>query len=445
MPAAGREDVGRAIAAAAAAFPAWSSTPLAERIERLRRGAQAVAERIKDLAPLLVRENGKLLREAEADIKRAAEALEYACDFAEEFDAPQSFATKDGKFQVVKKPRGVTTVIAPWNFPVVLSFRSLAPALVTGNTAVVKPPSLCPLALTEVIRIVSEHLPPGVVNLVTGKGSVVGKELVTHPLVRMISFTGSTETGKEVMRDAATGIKNLTLELGGNDPAILLEDAPLEEPYLQGMIRGIFTASGQVCFAIKRIYVHQSIYRDFLGRFSEALDKIVVGNGLDERASMGAIINEPQLRTLEGLVREARERGARVEVLGKKLDPDAWGKGWFHRPTIVTGADQSFSIVRCEQFGPVIPVIPFKTTEEAIRWANDTEYGLRSSVWTRDEKKGIEVAKKLEAGITFLNNHSFLDRRINFPGVKESGLGRESVHVGLEAYVDYQGISIPKA
>lgn len=445
VPAAGKDDVARAVEAAAAAFPAWSNTPLSERIERLRRAAQAVAGRIKDLVPLLVRENGKLLREAEVDIRRAVEALEYACNFAEEFEAPQSFETKDGKFLVVKKPRGVTAVVAPWNFPVVLTFRSLAPALVTGNTAVVKPPSLCPLALTEVIRIVSEHLPPGVINLITGKGSMVGKELITHPLVRMISFTGSTETGKEVMRDAAGGIKKLALELGGNDPAILLEDAPLDEPYLQGMIRGIFTASGQVCFAIKRIYVHQSIYRDFLGRFSAALDKIVVGNGLDEKASMGAIINEPQLRALEGLVREARERGAQVEVLGKKLNPDAWGRGHFHLPTLVTGADQSFSIVRCEQFGPVIPVIPFKTTDEAVRWANDTEYGLRSSVWTRDEKKGLEVAKKLEAGITFLNNHSFLDRRVNFPGVKESGLGRESIHAGLEAYVDYQGISIPKA
>src|SRR5712691_759316 len=170
VPAAGKDDVARAIAAAAAAFPAWSNTPLSERIDRLRRAAQAVAGRIEELAPLLVRENGKLLREAQTDIKRAVEALEYACNFAEEFEAPQSLETKEGKFLVVKKPRGVTAVIAPWNFPVVLSFRSLAPALVMGNTAVVKPPSLCPLALTEVIRIVSEHLPPGVVNLVTGKG-----------------------------------------------------------------------------------------------------------------------------------------------------------------------------------------------------------------------------------------------------------------------------------
>ena len=444
IPAAETEDVGRAVEAAWAAFPKWSSTPVRERVDRLRSAAQAIASRIKDLALLLVRENGKLLREAELDIRRAVESLEYVCKFAEEFETPQTHETKDGRFLVVKKPRGVTAVISPWNFPVVLTFRSLSPALVTGNTAVVKPPSTCPLALTEVIRILSEHLPPGVVNLVTGKGSVVGKELITHPLVRMIGFTGSTETGKEVMRDAASGIKKLALELGGNDPAILLEDAPLEEPYLQGMIRGIFTASGQVCFAIKRIYVHQSIYSDFLKRFSEAVDKMQVGNGLDEKASMGAINNKPQLDTVEGLVREARERGAKVEVLGKKLKPEDWGKGYFHLPTIITGADQSFSIVRCEQFGPVIPVIPFKTLDQAISWANDTEYGLRSSVWTRDEAKGIEVAKRIEAGITFLNNHSFLDRRVNFPGVKESGLGRESIHVGLEAYVDHQGISIPK-
>jgi aldehyde dehydrogenase len=443
VPRGSAEDADRAIRAAHHAFPDWSRRPIAERAALLCEAADAVLDDLEDRAVKLVRESGKVIAEARGEQHAASRTLQYYADLAETFRLTEELPSPNGQVVVAREPMGVASVIVPWNAPILLAMLGVAPALVAGNTVVVKPSTDAPLALTDFLRVVAEHLPPDVLSVMTGSGEEVGDVLVTHPLVRRVMFTGSTEVGRAVAAAAMATLKRATMELGGNDPALVLEDADLDGDLVPEILRSVYATSGQVCYSIKRIYVHESLYDDFVQRFTSASDALVVGNGLDPRTDVGPVINRAQLKRLEGLVEQARSRGARVASVGQKPDPDAWEAGWFHLPTVITGVDHSFDVVSCEQFGPVIPIMSFRTEDEAIALANDTEFGLASSIWTQDEERAFALARRIESGTTFVNVHRPGASGVDMPfgGFKQSGIGRGHGVVALEEQFELHTLS----
>src|SRR5262249_54888087 len=251
---------------------------------------------------------------------------------------------------------GVTAVISPWNSPVLLSFKRFVPAIATGNTVVLKPATYCPLTVLECARIFNNHLPSGVLNVVTGSGKIVGEKLATDERVRAIAFTGSTETGRRIMELGSRTVKKLFMELGGNDPALVLNDANLDDGTLARMTHAVLRAAGQVCIAIKRIYVHQSRYDELVGKLSQSFDRVVIGDGLAPETTMGPLNNKTQFDFVTDLINQCKNAGFTVLTKGRKLDPKTWYQGFFMLPSIVLGAEESHQIVRCEQFGPVVPV-----------------------------------------------------------------------------------------
>jgi aldehyde dehydrogenase len=337
---------------------------------------------------------------------------------------------------------GVTAIIVPWNAPVLLAFLGIAPALIAGNTVVVKPSNFVPLALIDSIRVMAEKLSPGVLNVVTGEGGSVGTELSTHPLVRRVIFTGSVGVGAKVLENASATVKRCTMELGGNDPALILEDADLDKT-VSGVLKAVFTCSGQICYDVKRIYVHKNLYAKFVDRFTEAADGLVIGRGLDPQVTMGPVTTAPQFRFVNALIAETKAGHGKVVEVGKKaVSEDEWKNGYFIRPHIVTGVDQSDRVVSCEQFGPIIPIMPFATEDEAVRLANETEFGLASSIWTEDIDRGWELARRIDAGTTFINTHAVASAvDMPFGGFKSSGLGRGHGEVALEEQFELQTIS----
>ena len=432
-----------AVAAAERAFPSWAATPISRRAEIMVQVVHKTDEVAMGLAPLLTREQGKVLTEAMLDVGSPETFFTLCGQMAERWAEPQVVEDELGKLIIRKEPVGVVAIISPWNWPVALTAISLSQALIAGNCVVVKPSSFTPLTVTKWCEAVANLFPPGVLNVIHGPGSTVGRMLTRHPRVRQVSFRGSSDTGTEVMMDVAPTKKRIVLELGGNDPAIILPDVKVDEDLCRSLFYGVFLTSGQVCMAIKRIYAHESIFDQFVKVFTEVTNEAVVGNGLDERATLGPVNNALQFEKIKGLVAEAKSGGAKVVEVGKKLDPKGWERGYFHLPTIITGVDASYKIVAEEQFGPVIPIMPYHDIDEAIRLANDTRYGLCSSIWTSDEEKGFELAKRLEAGYTWVNQHGplSLDLEAPFGGWKESGIGRSFGVVGFDGYIEYHTIT----
>ncbi len=434
-------EVHRVLERAHEAFRSWGRTNPQDRSDRLRASARALREASEHLARLFVKENGKPLQEARRDIQRSIEVMERIADLATDWFEP-SIIDSEQPVWIRKRPRGLTAVISPWNSPVLLSFKRFVPAVAAGNTVVVKPATNCPLTVMECIRIVGEHFPPDVLNVVTGSGSIVGEVLASDERVRTVAFTGSTKTGRRVMELAAPSVKQLFLELGGNDPAIVLSDASLDEQAIQRMTSAILRSAGQVCIAIKRIYVHHSRFRELVDKLTDSFDRVVVGDGLLPETTMGPLNNKAQFDFVSGLLETCRGEGLEVVTKGGKLSPHTWQHGYFLLPSIVLGAAQHAQIVHCEQFGPIIPIVPFSDEDEALTWANDTDYGLRASVWTSNRGKASEFADLLQAGAVFHNNHGiFRDVLIEFPGVKQSGLGHHSRLGGLDYYSDSFGFA----
>jgi acyl-CoA reductase-like NAD-dependent aldehyde dehydrogenase len=441
-----REDAREAIEAAHRAFPAWAALSYQERGAYLVKVAERLVDDPKELdarVRLLTREHGKILKESTLEVTRLGDRFRYCASLADRLAADERLSGPPFDTIITRQPRGVAALITPWNWPLSILGAKLPQALITGNTVVIKLSRFASLAPALTVLRLAEVLPPGVVNLVTGSGSEVGEELLSHPLVSKVNFTGGTETGRHVMQAAAPTLKHITLELGGNDPALVLEDADLGEDALRRMVLGVFLTAGQVCMALKRLYVHESRYRELVDGFSTIADGHVVGNGLDPKVTMGPLNNKAQLETVREFVAEARDRGATVRELGQIADEEAFREGYFHRPTIVTDADHSMKVVSCEQFGPVVPIIPFKSEEEAIRMANDTEFGLCSSVWTKDPDRALKVARQLEAGYTYLNAHgpTAQDGRAPFGGFKQSGIGRNLGYEGVLEFMEYHSIS----
>ncbi len=441
-----RGDTRSAVEAAHRAYPAWAALSYHERAEYLLKVADHLVDDPEDVdarVRLLTREHGKVLKEARMEVTRLGDRFRLCAAMADRLAEDERISGPPFDTIVTKQPRGVAALITPWNWPLSILGAKLPQALISGNTAVVKLARSASLAPAQTVYRMAEVLPPGVLNLVTGSGPEVGEELLTHPLVAKVNFTGGIETGRRVMAAAAPSLKHVTLELGGNDPALVLEDADLGEDAIRRMALGTFLTTGQVCMALKRLYVHESRYEELLEAFCGVVDEHVVGDGLDPQVTMGPLNNKAQLEIVRDMVAEARQRGATVRELGRIADEKTFQEGYFYRPTVVTGADSSFKVVSCEQFGPVIPVIPFQDEDEAVRMANDSEFGLCSSVWTQDRERALAVARRLEAGYTYLNAHgpTTQDSRAPFGGVKQSGFGRNLGYEGVLDFLEYHSVS----
>ncbi|KEO75572.1 aldehyde dehydrogenase [Anditalea andensis] len=442
------EDVKEAIDYAYEAYKTWSKTPLKERKERLIKAKDNLEAQIPDLTVLMTREHGKAISDSENELVFAVTICNHILKVIDEVMEDEVIMDSDkGKLIVIKQPMGVVGAISPWNYPIDLCINKIVPAIITGNTVVVKPSPLAPLTVSKVIEIIAKEMPAGVVNLVHGP-TEVGEELTSNAKVSKIGFTGGTATAKHIMKAASGNIKNMTLELGGNDPAILLEDADLSEESITRLVIGTFLTSGQICMAAKRIYVHESIYDTFLDKYKKAANNwIKVGDGLDKGVTVGPLNNKDQKELVEELIEDARNQGAEITKLGEIVDDEIFDKGYFLQPTLVTNISQEARLVKEEQFGPTVPVIPFKDEEEGIKLANDSIFGLSSSVWSKDPDNATRVARQLEAGYTFINTHGIpgIDIRAPFGGVKQSGIGREYGKEGLLAYLELHTISYPKS
>ena len=439
--AASRDDVDAAMRAAHDAFPAWSSLSMAERAAHLRHVAEhlnADAEETAARARLLTREHGKTLFETNIEVTRLADRLAQVAGFADRLQDDDTVSGKMFDTVVTRKSRGVSLLIVPWNWPLAILGSKLPHALLAGNTVVIKLSEFATLAPAQTIMKIAAMLPPGVVNLITGDGTVIGDDLVTHPLVRQVNFTGSIRIGRHVMQKAAENITPVTLELGGNDPGILLDDAPLSPDFFKKLYISCFLTSGQVCMALKRLYVHRSRYDEVIEGLSAVCNRMVVGDGLLPDTNMGPVNNAKQLKTVTDMIGQARASGAEVRECGQVPDEALYRRGYFQKPALVFNPDQGLDIVAEEQFGPALPIMPFDTEGEAIRRANDSRYGLCSSVWTEDRDRALSISRQLEAGYTYLNGHgpTAQDFRGPFGGFKDSGFGR---NLGYEGVVQFQG------
>lgn len=451
--AATKDDMNAAVEAAHAAFPAWAELGHEERARLLREIARALTadeEDVKYRSRLFTREHGKIARETLLEMSRLGDRFLQAAAYGERIAVDEVIGPAEVGPQfdtiVTRQPRGVAALIVPWNWPLSILGAKLPQALVTGNTVVVKPSEDSAMAPVLTLQIIANMLPPGVVNIVTGDAKQIGDTLTGHPLVRMVNFTGSVAVGRHVMKMAAEHLTPVTLELGGNDAALMLEDVELNDEAFQKMYWGAFGSSGQICMALKRMYVHESRYDEVVDGFTAACERAVVGDGLLPETTMGPVNNARQLKVVTDMIAEARAEGADVRECGQVPDEELYtGGGYFQKPALVYDADPSLSIVKDEQFGPALPIMKFKTDEEAIALANDSEFGLCSSVWTPDAERATRIARRLEAGYTYLNGHGPLaqDGRAPFGGFKSSGIGRNLGYDGVLAFAEPHSISGP--
>ena len=435
--------VDEAVAAAKARQPAWAGLTFTERAGILRKALSRLDADIDRRAAIFVRENGKPLAQARGELLSVPKRQQMALDYAAQFDAERRYAAANGQTFVLSRPYGVVVSIVPWNSPDVLAFTQIVAALLAGNCVVLKPPESCPLTLTRSVSMFAEELPPGAINVVTGLPAEIGDALTTHPDVGKIGFTGSIPSARHIMANAAQTIKGVTLELGGNDPAIILEDAEFDAPALSRMLNATFMMSGQVCMAIKRIYVPAKRSDEFLDKFGKAVDSIVVGDGLEPSVTMGPLHSQKAQIRANGLVDEAARRGASVKPLGKIDSDSTFASGYFMRPTVVTNIADDAPLMAEEQFCPAIPVATYHSLDEAIVRANKTPFGLSGSVWSRDTKKALAVARSIEAGQVWVNTHGVLaiNHLAPYGGVKQSGIGRKSGIEGILEYVQSQTIT----
>ena len=435
--------VEQVVSYAAHAGSAWGQLTGSERGRMMLAAADALEIGIADRATTLTREQGKVLWESQLDIGGAPRLLRYYAELAPRLDEEEVVEDERGTTVVRRVPMGPTVVIVPWNYPVYLCMMVLAPALAAGNPVIVKPSEFAPIALTETLTTLASNLPPGVVSVVPGLGHEAGSALVRHPKVRKVLFTGGVETGRSVLRDAAHNIASVSLELGGNDPAIVLDSAKLDDEMIREIRRSVYTCSGQVCFNIKRIYVQRGAYDRFVSLFREAVDELVVGDGMDPDSSIGPLNNQRQFDAVTGLLARTRASGARVDTLGRQLDPDSWQEGHFMLPSIVTDAPQTADIVALEQFGPSVPILSFDDVSDAVDLANDTEFGLAASVWSDDVDEALTIGRRIEAGSVFVNNHRVgsSDMTMPFGGMKRSGLGRNHGMWAIDECSELQALS----
>ncbi|PTL38087.1 aldehyde dehydrogenase family protein [Alkalicoccus saliphilus] len=427
--------VKQSIEAAEEAWKTWKEVPIEKRLAYLSEVANYIESNLSSLSELLVLEHGKTLEESSMDLKAAVGVLRYYASLNHALDE-EVVENEQGKMVLKRQPVGVVSVIVPWNFPIILSFLMLAPSILAGNTVVIKPPSFAPMTLTKILTHFAEQLPKGVLNIVLGSGSTIGKEMTEHPRVRKIAFTGSTETGRTIMKGASNTIKKLSMELGGNDAAVFLKDQPITDKLIEDCIKATFTACGQICYSIKRVYVPSENYELFIKKFTEAMENFKVGSGLDPDVDMGPINNKPQYDSILRLLEKTKKRGSEIKELGTYSSSIKPERGYFLLPMLVTNVSNTDPIVQEEQFGPILPVVKYSTEEEALELVNNTEFGLANSVWSPNEEKAFEFASHLQSGSVFINTHRVGASAANMPfgGFKQSGIGRSH---GMEAIYEH--------
>ena len=429
-----------AVASAHAALPSWSARAPRERGEILRRAFELMRERRESIARLIVLENGKALRDARAEVDYAAEFFRwYGEEAVRSLGEISRAPASNNRIMVLLQPVGVSVLVTPWNFPAAMATRKIGPALAAGCSVILKPASETPLTALLVASILEEAgVPAGVVNVVPSTNSRrIVAAMLHDPRVRKLSFTGSTEVGRSLLLQAADCVVNCSMELGGNAPFIVLEDADLEAA-VQGAMVAKMRNGGQACTAANRFYVHARVHGEFAERLSRVMQGLRVGNGLDEEVELGPLVNAAGRDTVQSLVDDAVKAGARVLTGGRALP----GPGFFYAPTVLADVPANTRILSEEIFGPVAPLVAFESEEQVVELANATEYGLVSYLYTRDLRRGLRLAERLEYGMVGLNRGLVSDPAAPFGGVKQSGLGREGAHDGLLEFLEKKYVSL---
>jgi len=434
-------DVDAAVAAARAALAGrWGKLSARERGRLLWKLGDRITEQIDEISRLETLHNGKPITESRhIEVPMAVECLQYFAGWADKVHGETVPVKGQALVYTLREPLGVVACIVPWNFPLLLAMWKVAPALATGNTVILKPASQTPLTALALGQLaIDVGFPPGVLNVITGRGSEVGDAIVRHPGVDKIAFTGDTSTGRGIMRGAADTVKHLTLELGGKSPNIVFPDADLDAA-IRGATTGIFYGKGEVCAAGSRLLVDRSIKDQFIAKVAERTKKMVAGDPLDPKTRLGAVSSKSQLERVLHYVETGKREGATLVAGGQRADIGT-GKGYFMQPTVFADVQPAMTIAREEIFGPVLAAIEFGDVDEAIARANDSIYGLAAGIWTRDIKKAHYVASKLQAGTVWINTYNVYDTAAAFGGYKQSGFGREmSVHA-LESYTQVKTV-----
>jgi aldehyde dehydrogenase (NAD+) len=441
VAAAEQDDVNAAVAAARAALDGpWGKLSARERGRLVWKIGELLLDRADEIARLETLHNGKPIFESRhIEVPASAECFQYFAGWADKIHGETVPVKGNYLTYTLREPVGVVAAIVPWNFPLLLTSWKVAPALAAGNVVIVKPASQTPLtalALADIAREVG--LPPGVINVVTGSGSTVGRMLVEHPGIDKIAFTGDTSTGRAIMKGSADTLKRITLELGGKSPNIVFPDADLDAA-IRGATTGIFYGKGEVCAAGSRLLVDKSIKQEFVEKVAARAKKMTPGDPLDPKTRLGAISSRRQLENDLRYIQIAREEGARLVAGGARADIGT-GKGYFLQPTVFDGVTPEMTIAREEVFGPVLATIEFADVDEAIARANDSQYGLAAAVWTKDIKKAHYVARKLQAGTVWINTYNIYDTAAPFGGYKQSGFGREMSMHALEHYTQVKSV-----
>ncbi len=434
LPMATEADLNAAVKAAQNAFKTWSVEDDGVRKAACHAIAQAIEDNQDELAKIITQEQGKPLNGIGSRFEVGG-CVGWS-HYTAELDLPVEVLqdNEEGRIEMHRKPVGVVGSITPWNWPLLIAIWHILPAIRSGCTVVLKPSSDTSLSTLRMVEIVNKVLPKGVLNVVSG-GTNLGKLMSTHEGINKIVFTGSTPTGKKIMQAAAPTLKRLTLELGGNDAGIVLADSD-PKAIAEGLFWGAFINNGQTCAALKRLYVHESIFEEVCSALVEFAKNIPVGDGLDENTILGPLTNEMQYKTVVELVENAKKNGAEILLGGNPQE----GKGYFYPPTLVRNVSHDIRLVKEEQFGPVLPIMSFKTVEEAIALANDDVNGLGASVWTGDKVAALNIAKQIESGSVWVNSHGMLNPAVPFGGVKGSGFGVEFGKEGLLEYTTIQAI-----
>jgi alpha-ketoglutaric semialdehyde dehydrogenase len=441
----GKADVDAAVDAAKRAFMKWRLVPAPRRAEIIFRSADLLAERKEEYARDMTREMGKILKETRGDVQEAVDTAYYMAGEGRRLFGATTPSELPNKFAMaVRQPLGVCSMITPWNFPMAIPSWKLLPALVCGNTCVIKPAQDTPLSTFNLVRaLVDAGLPKGVVNIVTGFGTETGMPMLENPEVRAVSFTGSTAVGCTIGMTAAKTFKHCSLELGGKNPMIVLDDANFDLA-IEGALWGAFGTTGQRCTATSRIIVQKGVYRKFVDHLVERASKLRVGNGLDETTDMGPAINKKQLETDLDYVSIGRQEGAKLECGGNRLDQGEYAHGFFMEPTVFSDVNPKMRIAQEEIFGPIVSVIPCEDFADAVLIANNVEYGLSSSIYTRDVNRAFAAMRDLYAGITYINAPTIgAEVHLPFGGVKATGNGHREGGIGaIEFYTEWKSVYV---
>jgi betaine-aldehyde dehydrogenase len=432
------QDAEAAVAAAWAAFPEWKMVPAQEKAAFLHQAASRMREHHDELVRLLTMEEGKPLPENEEEFWWTEETFDYYAELGRHERGKVIPPGDPSQFNfVIKEPWGVTACITPWNYPILLLAWKMAPALAAGNTLVIKPSKYTPLSTMRMVEVAFDHLPPGVVNVVTGYGPEVGEPLLIHPDIRMIAVTGSLPVGQHIASVATPLMKKLHLELGGKDPMVIAPDVDLEIA-VHGLAYAALINTGQVCTSTERVYVHESIFPAFTEELADFVSKLRLGNGLEEGTDIGPMIRSRFRDEVHSQVEDAVRMGAKVLTGGGK--PPDLDRGFFYQPTVIVGVDHSMRLMREETFGPVIPLMPYRDFDEAIRLANDNEFGLGASLMTHDAKLVKRFFEEVQAGTIWINDPLTDNFAGPFGGMKMSGLGRELGQEGLDEFLQVKHV-----